>query len=345
MRHLRSLITGRLGTKIAIAGALAFVLGLGVAAGTPTKAQEAPTVYVMQVGAQGPGNSDLLQYAPGVLQVHRGDVVTWAIGGFHNVHVGGAEPKPLVVVADVNGAQTPIINPEVAFPYGAKSGESYTGVESNSGIIMEGAPIYSLTIDVEPGTTFSVQCDIHPGMAGSVTVVEDSVAIPSPTEVTLMAGAEIGASANAILPVYYENFANSAANMASVDGKANVMVGYDVGRAAGLLYFPYVTTIKAGESVTWTILDTNIEPHTVSNPPIYGQDIAPIEQPNAPPILAVGASLAPMTESGATVKAGEPFSSGLFLPGQSFTLTFADAGVYPYSCNIHPGMNGVVIVQ
>jgi plastocyanin len=34
------------------------------------------------------------------------------------------------------------------------------------------------------------------------------------------------------------------------------------------------------------------------------------------------------------------------VPGQlpTFTLTFADPGVYPYVCNAHAGMNGVVVV-
>jgi plastocyanin len=32
------------------------------------------------------------------------------------------------------------------------------------------------------------------------------------------------------------------------------------------------------------------------------------------------------------------------LPGQSFTLTFTEPGTYPYTCNLHPAMNGVVVV-
>jgi hypothetical protein len=31
-------------------------------------------------------------------------------------------------------------------------------------------------------------------------------------------------------------------------------------------------------------------------------------------------------------------------PGQTFTHTFAQAGVYPFYCQIHPDMGGVVLV-
>jgi plastocyanin len=32
------------------------------------------------------------------------------------------------------------------------------------------------------------------------------------------------------------------------------------------------------------------------------------------------------------------------LEGDGFTATFGDAGVYPYACTYHPGMNGAVVV-
>jgi plastocyanin len=31
--------------------------------------------------------------------------------------------------------------------------------------------------------------------------------------------------------------------------------------------------------------------------------------------------------------------------GQSFTRTFTTAGLFPYHCNIHPGMRGTVVVN
>jgi plastocyanin len=39
------------------------------------------------------------------------------------------------------------------------------------------------------------------------------------------------------------------------------------------------------------------------------------------------------------------FNSGLIQPGDSFTHTFLRAGVYPYHCDPHPWMTGVVTVE
>jgi plastocyanin len=144
--------------------------------------------------------------------------------------------------------------------------------------------------------------------------------------------------------------ADSAKLMPSASGKATVEMGYDIGRAAILQFFPNTTVIKAGESVTWKFGESAIEPHTVSMPPKRGGEIVPVPQEGKPPILSVGpeSNMAPMTQSGATIKTEDKFSSGLLIPipGKlpTFTLTFADAGVYPYVCNVHRGMTGVVVV-
>lgn len=330
--------------KLALAGALALGIGFGIASGQPARAAT-PAQYIVQVGAGGPANTDLLQIAPSTLQVHRGDMVTWVIGGFHNVHLNG-ELKPLVVMQDVNGSQTPVLNGEVAFPYGAENGKAYTGQESNSGLpLPPNAPVYTLSIDVAAGTTFAVVCDVHPGMAGSVSVVDDATAIPSPYEVSMQAAAEIGGTVGAAQAAYFEAFGKSSGVMMSVNGKAMVQAGNDVGRAATNLFFPNVTVIKAGESVTWNIPQTGIEPHTISSPAVYGQEFLPVEQQGKPPVLVAGPSVAPLTPSGSTVKKADSWSSGLIGPGQSFELIFAEPGVYPYACNIHPGMNGTLVVE
>jgi plastocyanin len=42
---------------------------------------------------------------------------------------------------------------------------------------------------------------------------------------------------------------------------------------------------------------------------------------------------------------GPEFNSGLIQPGGSFTHTFQRAGTYPYHCDPHPWMTGVVTVK
>jgi len=71
---------------------------------------------------------------------------------------------------------------------------------------------------------------------------------------------------------------------------------------------PDYTRIEPGDTVSWTLLEGS--PHTVTS------------QPSAP----------------------SPFDSGELLPGQSFAFTFTAAGRYPYICDIHPFMKGVVQV-
>jgi hypothetical protein len=41
---------------------------------------------------------------------------------------------------------------------------------------------------------------------------------------------------------------------------------------------------------------------------------------------------------------GTGWASPELQQGDSFTYTFDAAGIYPYACSLHPGMNGVVIV-
>lgn len=71
---------------------------------------------------------------------------------------------------------------------------------------------------------------------------------------------------------------------------------------------PDLTRIEPGDTVTWTMLEGS--PHTVTSEPT-----SPV-----------------------------PFDSGELLPGQRFSFTFAAAGRYPYLCDLHPFMKGVVQV-
>src|SRR5260221_10721630 len=150
-------------------------------------------------------------------------------------------------------------------------------------------------------------------MAGSLTVMDDSEKIPGPAEVAMQAAAEFGASIGAASDAATKMEATSDKMMLSGGDKAAVQMGNDVGRTAIDQFFPYVTVIKAGESVTWQFGESAIEPHTVSMPPLRGQEVAPMPQEGKPPILAVGPGIAPMTQSGATIKSGVKFSSGLLM--------------------------------
>jgi plastocyanin len=325
----------------------ALVLGIGVGLlmnlHTTAQAQEmAGQQFTVQAGGYGPSNVEVLAFAPLNLQVHRGDTVTWVETGFHNIRFA-EENIDLVIAPEVDGQPLPQVNPGVAFPT-IENGATYSGGDANSGLPVPPNEFttFSLVMDMEPGA-YSYLCDVHPGMNGIITVVEDDVEIASPGEVAFNASSTLVETAGNAFGVSIE--LEAAAPTEAVDGVFEVQVGNgDTGRATINEYFPFDAAITVGESVTWTIPATSVEPHTVSWPPARGQDVAPIEQEGGPPILALGPSIAPMTESGTAVNVGDGYSSGLFFPGQSFSLTFNEPGNYAYVCNIHPGMSGVITV-
>jgi len=76
-------------------------------------------------------------------------------------------------------------------------------------------------------------------------------------------------------------------------------------------YIPYHVTVPVGTEVTWSNDDTAA--HTVT--------------------------------SGAPGGADGNFDSSLFAAGQTFSVTFEEAGEYPYFCMVHPWMIGIVTVN
>ncbi len=280
-----------LSTKLVLPVALVLGLLVGILSaslGTAAAQDMAPAHYVVQTGGGGPANIDLLQFAPQNLKVHRGDVVSWAINGFHTVDVGTTTWPDLVVMADVDGTQTPTINPAIAFPSGAENGSAFQGDQSASGLFLDPnvPPIFTLMMDVDAGT-YNYLCDVHPGMAGSIEVVGNDVAIPSPSDVSLQAAGEFGGTVGALMGQFGEL---EASEIASDTMAPEINAGNPgINRGTINLYFPNVAVAQVGQPVTWTVPQSSIEPHTVSWPPVRNQDVVPVDQPNGPPILKDGA--------------------------------------------------------
>lgn len=106
-----------------------------------------------------------------------------------------------------------------------------------------------------------------------------------------------------------------------------------------MAFLPTTVTINVGDTINWTFAG----PHTVSF----------LSGAPRPP-LAVGSDAGPIFNPQVAFPAGGPtydgtgyVNSGL-LPNQNsaqFALTFTKPGTYTYVCLLHPGMNGVVVVQ
>ena len=192
----------------ALAGALAVGVLAGVLLPRLTVQAQAmePQSYTVIAGDGSFYNSQVLAFAPQSLQIHRGDTVVWRItGGFHNVHFK-SQPSPLIIAPDVNGDSVPQFNPAVIFPT-TQSGAVYQGGDVNSGLSLDptqAMPTFSLVMDMEPGT-YPYLCDLHPGMLGNITVVDDSTAIPSPAELLATAAGELEAQAGQGVQAAMEN--------------------------------------------------------------------------------------------------------------------------------------------
>ncbi len=80
-------------------------------------------------------------------------------------------------------------------------------------------------------------------------------------------------------------------------------------KMADLAYTPADIAVNAGDSVTWTNNEASPIPHTVAS------------------------------------SGGGPLKSGSMDVGESYTYKFTSAGEFPYLCEIHPDMKGIVRVS
>ncbi len=102
------------------------------------------------------------------------------------------------------------------------------------------------------------------------------------------------------------------------------------GSLQSMAFYPGVIAVNVNDTVLWTL--GTLEPHTVS-----------FLSGTQPPLPSSPESLTPVpcnTYNGTGV-----CSSGLLTIGQIYVLTFTEPGVYVYICEIHPGMQGVVVVR
>lgn len=111
----------------------------------------------------------------------------------------------------------------------------------------------------------------------------------------------------------------------------NVVVGGQTQDMAiqGMAFYPGIITVNVGDTIQWNI-GGNF--HTISF--LSGQTPPPDGSP---------LQLAP---SGGSEYDGTGFiSSGILPTGGEYSLKFTEPGIFSYRCLIHPGMQGIVIVQ
>jgi plastocyanin len=303
----------------------------------------AKATYTVIVGTDTSYGIESLAFFPQTLKVHKGDTVTWQFRGFHDMRF---DQKTLdaVVVNNIDGKPQPEFNPQIFNP-NARSGDTFKpGI--NSGVQMAvnpDNPAFSLVMDTAPGT-YSYLCDVHPGMVGTLIVVDDQTAIPSPTDVDKVGQADLDkAIADADLAI----LAAVKKSAAPIEGNTlQVAVGLQTNNIAVTRFFPEIATIQVGQSVSWTVTK-GFDPHTVNFPLSREGRVdafLPLVDAKKSLHLVLGEAGNANVKSGAELPADGVARSGPLDPGANFTLKFTKPGVYSYYCAIHPDQFGIIEV-
>ena len=240
-----------------------------------------------------------------------------------------------------NGQPSLLIPPDHAFPQGGPTtdGTAY----HNSGLSAPAFSPYKLTFTKKGN--YKYICLVHPGMSGSVKVLPKSAVVPS-------ARADKRARISE-----FKNAVKRSKKLANFKPKGNnVVAGHDSGNVAWFRFFPATRTIKAGQSVHFSI-SSKSEIHTMTFGPQPSKDLVMVQpQPSGPPRLQFNALMFLPSDPVLPPYTGTNHGDGFFNTGimdsnpqspppSSVDVTFPTAGSYLYECTIHPGMQATINVQ
>jgi len=311
---------------------------------------------------------ELTSFYPQSTDVHVGDSVKFAAGGFHTVTFlpSGAPRAPLfgqihdTYGTELDAAGNPfwfsnaglqkyLVNPDYFLPSASTTVDGSTLVNS-------GAGFSKFTVTFSQLGTFKFFCAIHPKMTGTVHVIPKNRAIrPGQAERAQKQMAADAADATA----FYAHSSSLPSN------SKTVQVAPGNRRAILLQFFPSAVTAKVGQVVNF-VWQGNNELHTVTFGPddyidelgngFVGPDLVvdaraifPSEPGNPNPV-----DLSPASHGNGFVNSGligDPgtapyyFGSAPPAPGNSFRVRFTQPGTYHFECLIHVGlMEGEVTV-
>ena len=297
--------------------------------------------------------------------IHQGDSVKWTFRGFHNVvfPAKGQKAPPFITVdpstkydgfADTagapfwfNGQPRQVVDARSGFPVGTKT---YDGTKLTGSGLPQGDTAAPYKLQFTKTGVFTYYCTIHPGMKARVKVLPKTARIPT--------AAQDAKAAKQQLAVAVKQAKKLAAPKLPA---ATVYGGSDRGSVNYLKFFPGTVTIKAGQSVAFSVPGSQ-EPHTVSFgtqaylKDIVAKQITPVPGAGGPPTLVFDpralfpsdppGSLPPYTGQ----NHGDGFlSTGILGKGLPFgtkaSITFSNPGTYGFICLIHPEMHGTIVVQ
>jgi len=326
----------------------------------------APRNLTVLVGG-GVGTSSLNEYYPNAIEIRAGDTITWRMNGQgddpHTVTFAPDLSEVIDIVPKPNGNPDEFIFATTLVDPTRRAGqpveEHDLAAYINSGIMFgyqvgEGVPLidtFSLKFP-EPGT-YEYSCGIHEFHRGLVVVKDASTAdLPNQVAIDENAQREIAFGQNIV-----DSLQGLVAQETTVldiepgpDDTSRFIVAAGMGtpKAEVLEFFPPSMTIDKGDTITWISSrfhavvfggDEGVPPFYLTERRVRG----------TPYVVANPRVLFPSEPSSEYDGMGFR-SSGLIGYGQrpgglGFTLTFTEAGTFPYACPIHSGMVGRITVR
>ena len=292
-------MTVRTGLRVACTAAL--LLGSLISA---IPASAAATTYQVEVGAplfalpqaNGAPADGMRFYAP-PLNVHKGDVITFTMQGFHSATLlpanvdadqwvatnalGPGKPYSFVVPDPDEGVTGVKANNAVALPPASGCGDAtdpcgYDGTQVvNSGLLPRDFTAkkftFSVMINANPGTKISVLCLIHLAMRLDIAVVADTETATTQDEIDAFAGQMAVRDARQASKAHLNLLAMVKT---SGHGTLDAFVGYDGDHFALDAMYPKKLELRKGQRVTWHFDQLAFEDHTVTFPQKRGVRIA-----------------------------------------------------------------------
>jgi len=309
--------------------ALLAAIAIQFASGGVRPAEAQAAGVTVQVGSGEPGYAVNLFGSPKVT-VAAGSTLTFKNPWLepHTVTFPGATKLP------------PPSDPKAPVPTDPGKTVAYDGVAYlNSGFLFKDQ---TFALSLPTKGTYKFYCIIHPGMEGSVDVVDaGSASISTQAQLDAAATKTFADATAALKAASAAETAKGATRTANADGTSTwtVNVGGMVGPSDLQQFYAPKLDIRVGDTVVWKSAVPT--PHTAT---FLGGTAMPLpptpENPKvmqATPALAAGYSGTGYLNSGII---------GVGWPAQQYSTKFAAAGSFPYICVLHvdQGMGGVVNV-
>ena len=303
-------------------------------------------------------------FFPSKLTVNAGDSVSFIPTGFHNVDIpkqGGSSvpfliPSGQKVAGSLDAAGAPFwfngqdaMGPNPALFAAAGFGKkfTYTGAKQiQSGLPSEKAK--PMTVKFTKTGSYTIYCDIHPGMKASIKVVKKGAKVPTAKQ----DAAAVKKQADAAL---------KAAKGLETQKQAANTIALGTTAKGGLEYLgmvPSNLTVAPGTTVKFTMGKGSYETHTASfgpgditDPASYLGAIAKsfespaIDPRGLYPSDVTPVSLSPTTHGNGFWSSGALDSASASPLPMTASVKFDTPGKYAYYCLIHPFMQGSDTVQ